>query len=310
MKYCHNCGNAMEDNSLFCAACGTRVAPESPSPANTQEPRTQQMTDPWTTPAATPTPQPSYAPYTNPYTPQQPAQEPKPKKKKTGMIIGIILGSLVVIGLLGKLLGGGSDSAPANNDSNGSLFNIPDSDGGSYVDVTPEVTSTDAPKNDPVALSYTKGAITNGLYVNEWADLQFDTTGWTNGSAEAYAEEEVDYTDCGLLLEYSDGFTELTIDFIRNVPSDEEACMDSFLEGLKESFVGISGLTANVSDSYDTTVAGKTYKTVTLSATYNGYSFVQVYCMHYHIDRLILIIITAEDATTADNVAANILSVE
>jgi len=70
MKYCKNCGTQMEDDSAFCASCGTPV---------TQTPQVQPPQEPQA------------------YAPQQSfAPQPPKKRPKTGLIIGIIAAVVVI----------------------------------------------------------------------------------------------------------------------------------------------------------------------------------------------------------------------
>lgn len=90
MKYCSNCGAAMEDDSRFCPECGAGVEITPPPVVPPAPQRTQQS-------SLHPTPQP--APQPAPQSAPQPVlyPAPKPKKKKKGLIIGLILGLVALL---------------------------------------------------------------------------------------------------------------------------------------------------------------------------------------------------------------------
>lgn len=225
--------------------------------------------------------------------PQQP-----PKKKNTGKIIGIVAVVLVVLALIGSVAQktfqeqGYGDSGD-NNDT--PAFNVDSEDDNNISDVK----------------TYTKGAVVDNWYVNEWADIRFDTTGWTTGTAEQYAAFESDpNTECGIIL--IDGNNNvLSISFEKltgaNALISETGYLDVITEGLQKEYAA-SNISSTVSDYSDKTIAGETYKSVRVSL--NDGLVIQD-CFVLELDGyMICISVTVQDGFDASSIINNIRTAE
>lgn len=104
-KFCHKCGNALNDDTAFCGKCGTAVVQETPvaapvAPVNVEAPVTPVGTYAPEAPVNT------YVPETpvDPYAPVAPAK--KKLSKKTWITIGAIAGAVVLIIAVMAIFGG------------------------------------------------------------------------------------------------------------------------------------------------------------------------------------------------------------
>lgn len=134
---CPNCGGTINDNAVFCRACGYRM-PEQPTayPEGTVYAgnRPTQPQQPYQ-----PQPQPQYE---QPYQPQYQQPQylqagyttPPPKKSKTAIIVVLVILVLVgvIIGLIAVLVGGGDDSGSSKKSKKTSSSASAD-DGGDVV---------------------------------------------------------------------------------------------------------------------------------------------------------------------------------
>lgn len=126
-------------------------------------------------------------------------------------------------------------------------------------------TQTNTGNTGNTGSSYTKGAITDGKYVNKWADLQVTISGdLANASAEDYASFEDAKTESGLVLTNDDRSKQLAIVFekLEKSISDEEY-LNVISTALKSQYESIFGK-CDVSN-YEATVAGRTYASVKIS---------------------------------------------
>ena len=91
-KYCPNCGNPLEDDSIFCDNCGAKLNAQPISQPQQQYAQPQQQYGSFPPPSQpfTAYQQPGMVP---PPVPQAPVQ---PRKKKTRLIVGLIIGGILL----------------------------------------------------------------------------------------------------------------------------------------------------------------------------------------------------------------------
>ena len=302
MKICPNCRNIVEDNANFCDKCGTRFTVQNNVQANySQQPNNQ----------ANYMQQQQYnygvnQPQYQPTTPQN-----QPTKKNTGMIIGIIAAVLIVLAIIGSVAqkafqdqgygqSGGSDNSPSYYYDGGDSY---DDDNSSTTDNS--VSSA--------TKTYDKGTVVDGWYINEWANMRFDTSGsWIDGSAEEYGSYEGDpNTECGVILNDVTNGKQLVICFEKlnglNVYITEEAYLDIITSSLKQQYAD-ANLTCAVDDYYDTTIAGETFKTAKF--TFDGSTMVQAFHVRNYDGYIIFVAVMALDDFDASGITNNIRTVD
>ena len=300
MKVCPNCSNTVEDSAVFCDKCGTRFAVQNNNPVNyTQQPTNQPnyVQQPQYNNGAV---QPQY----QNVTPQTP-----PKKKNTGMIIGIVAAVLVVLAIIGSIAqkafqdqgygdGGGNNSTPSYN------FGVGDS----------SEDDDDLTSNNDVSdvKTYNMGSVEDGWYVNDWANMRFDTNGWTDGSADEYASYDGDpNTECGVILNDATNGKQLVICFEKlNGPSasvTESAYLDIITEGLEQQYAD-ANLSCTVNDYFDTTIAGETFKTARI--TFEGSPLIQEFHVRKYDGYIVFVAVTAQSGFDASSTANNIRTIE
>lgn len=342
MKVCPNCNNSVEDSAQFCATCGARFAvdyTQQPQQPVYQQP--QQFNQPDYTQQQFN--QPNYAQQPQQPVYQQPQfnqpnyaqptyQPPQPKKSKTGLIIGIVAGAVALIAVIAIIIGVSAskdDNTPShitdfdpsfNQDitSNDADTNYTDNNTPSYsYDYDPsfneDFTSNDTDTNDiPAPATYTKGAITEGWYVNNWANLRFDTTGWTEGDASEYASYEGDdKTQCGLALNKDDNTKQLDICFEKLPAGAEDYSEDSYISilenGLSQQY-SLAGYSVSIEKGYTTTIAGQNFKTLKIS--FNDLPMVQSLHVLNKDGYMIYVGVIAPDAFEVSAIVNNIRTVE
>lgn len=303
MKICPNCRNTVEDSAIFCDKCGARFTAQNNAQINySQQPNSQF----------------NYTQQPNNYGANQPqyqqpimVQQTQPKKKNTGMIIGIVAAVLIILAIIGSVAqkafqdqgygnDGGNDYTPSYN------FGANDS---SSNDDTNSATDNDI----STAETYNKGSIVDGWYVNEWANMRFDTNGsWTDGSAEEYESYEGDQnTECGIILNDSDSGKQLVICFEKlNGPSvsiTEEGYLDIITSSLKQQYAD-ANITCTVDDYFDTTIAGERFKTAKF--TFDGSTMIQAFHVRKYDGYIIFVAVMAQDNFDASSIANNIRTVD
>lgn len=292
MKICPNCNNAVEDSAIFCDKCGNRLAVQNNNPVNySQQPNNYGVN------------QPQY---------QQPVmmQQTQPKKKNIGMIIGIVAAVLLVLAIIGSVAekafqdqgygdNGGNDYTPSYN------FGADDSSSNNDTNSTTD--------NDTSTVkTYNKGSVVDGWYVNEWANMRFDTNGnWTDGSAEEYASYEGDPdTECGIILNDADNGKQLVICFEKlnglGVSITEEGYLDIVVSGIKQQYMDAS-INCEVDDYYNTIIAGEFFTTAKL--TFDGSTMVQEFHVRKYDDYIIFVGVIAQDNFDASTVVNNIRAI-
>ena len=302
MKICPNCRNTVEDSAIFCDKCGARFTEQNNVQANYSQQPNNQI---------------NYTQQPNNYGVNQPqyqqpvvVQQTQPKKKNTGMIVGIVAAVLIVLAIIGSVAqkafqdqgygsDGGNDYTPSYN------FGTNDSSSNNDINSTTDNNVSDV-------MTYNKGSVVDGWYVNEWANMRFDTNGsWTDGSAEEYGSYEGDpNTECGIILNDADNGKQLVICFEKlHGPSasvTEEAYLDIITSGLKQQYSD-ANLTCTVADYYDTTVANEKFKTAKF--TFDGSTLIQEFHVRKYDGYMIFIAVMAQDSFDASTIVNNIRAV-
>ena len=306
MKVCPNCNNTVEDNAIFCDKCGTRFAAQN----NAQNGYYQQPTN-----NVNYTQQPyNYGANQQPY---QPAHQKQPKKKNTGLIIGIIAAVLIVLAIIGSVAekafqSQGYGSSGGNNNPSYNFGEIGNNSSTNNNEAENQNTSTED-NNVSDTVSYNKGTFADGVDVNDWANMQYDAGSiWTDGTADEYASYEGDpNTECGVILNDATNGKQLVICFEKltgtNVLINEDTYLDAATSGLKDQYASMN-LTCEMSDYYDTTIAGEKYRTVRMS--FEGTTMVQDFHVRKLDNYIIFVAVTAQDNFDAAAAVNNIRTAE
>ena len=122
MKFCHKCGNRLEDNAKFCDKCGTRASmpvtpvPIAPSPTPPQQqqlkpvapvqPANEQPAQP-AEPVQLAYDRPAQQPVIQQPAMQKPVPQPTKKKRPTGLILGIAAAVVALVIVIGCILATG-----------------------------------------------------------------------------------------------------------------------------------------------------------------------------------------------------------
>lgn len=296
MKVCPNCRNIVEDSAIFCDKCGTRLTAQN----NSQVDYSQQLNNKIYTQQSNnfESNQPQY---------QQPivVQKTQLEKKNTGMIIGIIAVVLIILSIIGIVAQKNFQDKGFENDTRNDYTT-------SYDFAINSSSANDDTSSDYNVNTYNKGSVVDGWYVNEWANIRFDTNGgWTEGSAEEYSSYEGDSkTECGIILKDSDNDKQLVICFEKlnepNVSVTEEEYLDIFTGSLKQQYEDVN-ITYIVDNYFDTTIAGETFKTAKFS--FDGNTMIQTFHVRKCDDYIIFVAIMAQDNTEASSIANNIRTI-
>lgn len=161
-------------------------------------------------------------------------------------------------------------------------------------------------------VAYTKGAVADGWYVNEWANLKFEITEeWPQGTAEQYAAYENETTDCGFLAQDDATNNQLCIGFekLESVAGllSEEDYLDRFEEMLSTTYDD-AGIEYEMGDTYNTTIAGETY--LSLSVSLGGDMVHQTCCVRKMDGYIIFITVTSGDTATNSAALSSIQAVK
>lgn len=340
MKYCPNCGTAVEDSAVFCTQCGNHfsatsqpTAPQQEQPVAPQQPvyTQEQPVAPQQQPVYTqeqpvaPQQQPMYTP-----APQQPSY-PAPQKKNKGVLIALIVVIVLLLAFGGyfafKFFSSDSDkddpdpvgtsgkqsvstSAPAELDNTelNSDYRVEKT-----MPTETSPSETNPPEtNPPVVLGYTKGSIQNGYYVNEWVGLKIPTSGtwgglsWSVGSDDEYASYESGSTDCGLILADRYAGYQVAIGFEDLAASSLSVSESDYLDIVLDSLVSVyesSGIECSVLSSYwSYELCGNSYLTGGMSLSAGENSFVQVFLVRKLDDHMAFIAMTLPTAELADEI--------
>lgn len=263
MRICPNCGNTVDDGANFCKKCGARVQ-EQPNAQYANSGVHSQS-----------------AQYPGNNANQPPYSAPSGKKKKSkGKVIGIVALVLLVLAVIGnmeekRLREQDKDPTDATQGA------------GNVVDLPTE-------KDKDV---FDKGRIDGGWYVNEWAKLYFDMSGWSEGSEGDYALYSSEGGILGAVLKNDTTGAQVVVCFEElngvNRLITEEMYLDSGI-GLFEEQLQAQGLAYTASEYSDTTVAGNPYKRVTFTITGNG-AVVSLHVRNYD-GYMVILTVTANNA--------------
>jgi hypothetical protein len=140
-------------------------------------------------------------------------------------------------------------------------------------------------------VEYTKGAVSNNVYTNEWADMKFelDSTTWKEGSASDYASYESATTDCGLIAGLATEGRQLAIVFENNPKNDTT---ETYIANVKKGMLAIYSDYV-FSESYKKTIAGKEYLCIDATLTQNGVSIYQAFFVTQHDGKFISLAATS-----------------
>lgn len=299
-RFCSKCGTPFASNQQ--SACGTRFAAQNNAQTN-YSPQSNNQSDYTQQPYNYGMNHPQY---------QQPVVAPQtqPKKKNAGMIIGIVA-AIIVLAVIGRVAQEVfRDLGYGNGDGNDytSSYNFGQNDSSSDDD-----TNSTTDNNVSDVKTYNKGAVVDGWYVNEWANMRFDTNGsWTDGSVEEYgAYEEDPNTECGIILNEADNGKRLDICFEKlNGPSafiTEEGYLDIITSKLEQQYTD-AGITCAVDDYFDTTIAGEKFKTVKF--TFDGSTMIQAFHVRKYDGYIIAVVVMAQDDFDASSIANNIQTID
>ena len=195
------------------------------------------------------------------------------KKKNKGAIIGIVAAVLIVLAIIGSTSEkifqqqgyGDSDNVEITTRNSINL----DDDVAINDDYTPSVV-------------YTKGTFANGVYTNEWANMNFvATSDWVNADDSQYALlDSTPGAEYGLILDNDINSSQLQIIFYSGTVANltEEEFLDSSIEGMEEAYKS-QNLTTSVSSAYETTIAGKTFTAQTISCAESPVTMIT--CIHF-----------------------------
>lgn len=350
MKQCPNCSAFAEDEAVFCIQCGSRFQPQqNPQPSFSQPQAPQGVQDSYSQPQtpnnfnaqpqnagnfsvptqnsgsySAPVQNINQGGYSQPQTPnnfnaqpqnvggfnnqqqtqyQAPIAPQMPKKKGIKawsiilIVVGGIIGLLVILGIIGAIANSGDDYYDADYDYYDSDYNY-DYD-------------SDFDSNSSI-VTYTKGSVVDGWYVNEWANLKFEITdNWENGDSYDYSSYENITTDAGLVVNGVDGTSQLAIVFEEltglNASMDEEEYLDIAVDGLATGYDDAGIPYSFVEDYYYTTIAGEVYLTTELTLGDNALT--QKICVKRQGDYMIFIAMSASDGFSANAALYSIYTV-
>ena len=214
------------------------------------------------------------------YTPTQPV-----KKKHTGLIIAIVLGVLFI--LLSILVFVGARIVRKQ---------LADFDPNDYINGI--INEFEEDWEEGVSGPYSKGTLTGNVYVNEWAGLRFPMpAGFTNGSAEEYADYSDDYVDAAFVTAESDvgGFILLLEDMDGSADDlTEKEYLDLITdEWLDEELISYGYY---LTDPASMTIADKPFLSRTMQTDGAG-SIVQKVACRIYDDHVICFICWGADST-------------
>jgi len=117
-------------------------------------------------------------------------------------------------------------------------------------------------------VTYTKGVIEDGYYLNEWAGIKICIPdGWFEAEIDEYLSFESEVMDCGFNIKNKDSQIVLCFeDLAINV--SEEQYVEFSQEGLEEIY-DTNGLNYHISEIYNSQVAGEEYKTIKITVGEN-----------------------------------------
>lgn len=154
--------------------------------------------------------------------------------------------------------------------------------------VDSNTTSALAPQGSD-KIVYTKGGIENGAYLNSWAGLKLDMTGWTEANEYTYGLFENATTDCGLVV-YSENVDQLVVGFedlrIYGGAYDEVKYMAALVSSLT-SAISAQGVEYTENQGEFISLGGERYFAKLITIPSNGAN--QYICTRILDDRAIFI---------------------
>lgn len=148
---------------------------------------------------------------------------------------------------------------------------------------------------DVTGAEYTKGSITDGAYINEWANLKFDMEGFTEENEYSYQTFTTATTECGLVVN-SDKVNQLVIAFedlrIYGGYYGEEEYMEALVSSFT-STVNSQGVVCTVGEQERITIGGSPYLAVRIILDDSVLN--QYICVRVVEDRAVFIAVSAFD---------------
>ena len=223
MKICPNCNNAVGDKAIFCHKCGVRIVMQNPT---TNYPQQSQYNYGSTQPQFQNTPQ------------------TLPKHKNIGMIICIAVVVLIGSAFIGSVAekvfqeqGYGDDNSLTNHNTN---------------------SATDDSSSN--VMTYNKGSLKDGWYVNEWANMRFDINGLTLATDDMLAVFETNpRMESGLLI--NNEKTDVTVLILFENLYGQTVSETEYINIMKNNFV-LRNPEIEINDGYTTIIANKDFQTL------------------------------------------------
>ncbi|MBQ1205605.1 MAG: hypothetical protein IIX67_00220 [Clostridia bacterium] len=160
-----------------------------------------------------------------------------------------------------------------------------------------------AVKNVLSAKSYTAGEVVEGVYVNEWAELQFAIddgfVDHTDDQGHFYEDEQ---SDIGFVVWKEENNCNATLSFqhIGNTNGyTEHEGMNDYLEGYGDEIKEECGITPTISEYFKYSIAGEDYTTAKVGISQFG---VEYHCIRYEGEYAIIIYVCADDDETAKSI--------
>ncbi len=167
------------------------------------------------------------------------------------------------------------------------------------------VTQPDTPVQNP---GYTKGSVSNGMYINEWANVSysFDST-WVDVTAEGNQSVAGTGTEMGLYIQNSQTGQVLQMMFEKLPVLQSDLTEDEYAQILQtqlETTYAQIGYTVSSFDISNKVIAGKIY--TAFSITLSDPPIVQVMYLHKIDGYMMTICVSALDAASVNAVVSGI----
>lgn len=294
--FCSNCGAKLPEGTAFCGNCGTaQNQPVSPPKAKKSD-ITITMPVAAKPPAQKETAAPSPLP-------------PKKKSYKGGIIT--LIAVLVVAGLGGTgwfLYDNGTLSGLFEGDSASSQEKEEDATPSSKEKPVSSTPSENEPNGQvssvistvesapPTTYAFEKGTIVGGVYTNKWVNLQYDTTKLPEAfTIEIPAQSSVDFQI------HNASQDRVAIEFFNNPPANLTTYFDQIFQNtVNYHSQQKTGYRVTSSAMADITLAGESYKMLTLVLSSANGSYVEQRCCRVLDNRLVEITIVANNTSETD----------
>ncbi len=159
-------------------------------------------------------------------------------------------------------------------------------------------------------VSYTKGAVIDGVYVNEWANFKFDITSWQPITDEEYASYGNENTEYGFMSygtgtgqQFSVCFEDLSV---QSEEYDAAGYSTELVKVLEKSFTE-KNIPYSIGEFYETVVADETYCTFDTDIG-NGKLFQRI-CVRIYKNRAITVSVSSTDNAVIDETFKSIVAV-